>query len=74
MPQPWPPGSIDEVSQSEYESALDQLPAAYAQVLRLTAAEASDDEICDSLGIEPESLETLVDLARRKLRRELTHE
>jgi DNA-directed RNA polymerase specialized sigma24 family protein len=66
-------GSIDRVSQSAYESALDQLPPAYAQVLRLTDAEASDDEICDRLGIEPEGLETLVDLARRKLRRELTH-
>lgn len=59
---------------SAYESALRQLPAAYALVLQMTDADASDDEICHRLGIEPEGLETLVDLARRKLRRELTQE
>ena len=63
----------DQVTTS-YETALSELPAAHALVLRLTAAEASDEEICRRLGIEPESLDTLVELARRKLHRELTQE
>lgn len=61
------------VTPSAYETALGQLPAAYALVLRLTDAAATDDEICRRLGIEPEGLDTLIELARRKLRRELTH-
>jgi DNA-directed RNA polymerase specialized sigma24 family protein len=60
------------VTTSAYESALRQLPSAYAQVLRLTDADATDEEICSRLGIEPEGLDTLVELARRKLQRELT--
>ena len=65
-------GSIYRVTPSAYEMALSQLPVAYALVLRLTDAAAPEDEICRRLGIEPEGLDTLVDLARRKLRRELT--
>jgi DNA-directed RNA polymerase specialized sigma24 family protein len=65
-------GSIDPVTTSAYESALRQLPNAYALVLRLTDADATDEEICSTLGIEPEGLDTLVELARRKLHRELT--
>jgi DNA-directed RNA polymerase specialized sigma24 family protein len=55
-----------------YEDALARLPEAHAQLLRLTAAGRPTDEICRELGIEPEGLQALLDLARRKLRRELT--
>lgn len=65
-------GIIDNVTQSAYQSALNQLPDTYAMVLQMSDADASDDDICRRLGIEPEGLETLVELARRKLRRELT--
>jgi hypothetical protein len=40
--------------------------------LRLVDAGAPDAEICRRLGIEPECLEPLLDLAHRKLRTELT--
>lgn len=54
-----------------YESALARLPEAYAQVLRLFDAGADDAEICRQLGIEDEALEPLLEIARRKLNREL---
>jgi DNA-directed RNA polymerase specialized sigma24 family protein len=50
-----------------YQAALAQLPEAHALALRLTDSGASDEEICGGLGIEPESLEPLLELARRKL-------
>lgn len=55
-----------------YEAALTRLPDAYAVALRGAAAGQSSDEICGQLGIEPECWEPLLDLARRKLRTELT--
>lgn len=55
-----------------YAAALDRLPAAYATALRCAASGLPDLEICARLDIELESLEPLLDLARRKLRRELT--
>jgi|GEM_PF-1936833 len=57
---------------SGYEAALEQLPTAYAEVLRLTDAGTPEAEICRRLGIEPEGLEPLLDLAARKLRNKLT--
>ncbi|GAS88910.1 hypothetical protein [Mycolicibacterium brisbanense] len=57
-----------------YQTALSRLPEAHARLLRLVAAGRPDDEICRELGIEPEGLNPLLDLARRKLRRELTRE
>lgn len=55
-----------------YEAALARLPDTYAMALRFTAAGTPDDEMCRRLGVEPESLGPLLDLARRKLHRELT--
>lgn len=60
------------MTESRYEMALNQLPEAYAVVLRLTDAGTSEDAICRQLNIEPEGLEPLLDLARRKLQRTLT--
>jgi hypothetical protein len=48
------------------------MPDAHALVLRLAEAGAPDEEMCRQLGIEPEGLEPLLDLARRKLRTELS--
>lgn len=65
-------GVTSSACESAYESALRRLPAAYADALRLTEAATPEDEICRRLGIEPEGLDTFVELARRKLQRELT--
>jgi hypothetical protein len=51
---------------------LEQLPTAYAEVLRFTDAGTPEAEICRRLGIEPEGLEPVLDLAARKLRNKLT--
>jgi DNA-directed RNA polymerase specialized sigma24 family protein len=59
------------VDPAAYEAALSRLPDAHALALRLTDAGVPDEEMCRQLGIEPESLEPLLDLARRKLRTEL---
>jgi DNA-directed RNA polymerase specialized sigma24 family protein len=59
------------VDPDAYEAALSRLPDAHALALRLVDAGASDAEMCSKLGIETESLEPLLDLARRKLRTEL---
>jgi DNA-directed RNA polymerase specialized sigma24 family protein len=53
---------------SAYDAALALLPKAYAIALRLTDAAAPAEEICKQLGIEPESLDALLEVARRKLR------
>jgi len=55
-----------------YEAALARLPEAYALVLRLTAAGVADDDVCRRLGIDLESLEPLREVAKRKLRKELS--
>jgi DNA-directed RNA polymerase specialized sigma24 family protein len=55
-----------------YEAALARLPEAYARALQSTSSGVPTDEICDQLGIEPEGLEPLLDLAHRKLNSELT--
>jgi DNA-directed RNA polymerase specialized sigma24 family protein len=51
----------------EYEAALRSLPEAYSLALRLQDAGVTDDVICEYLHIEPESLSTLLEMARRKL-------
>jgi hypothetical protein len=56
---------------TDYENALGRLPDAHALALRLEGAGAPDDEICVRLGIEPEGLEPLLDVARRKLANQL---
>ena len=60
------------VDRAAYEAALSRMPDAHALVLRLAEAGAPDEEVCRQLGIEPEGLEPLLDLARRKLRTELS--
>lgn len=55
-----------------YEQALERLPETYAYLLRMINASTSPEAICRQLGIELEALEPLLDLAYRKLRRELT--
>ena len=52
---------------SAYEMALRSLPEAHSLVLRLKDADETDESICTHLQIEPESLPTLLDVARRKL-------
>jgi hypothetical protein len=51
----------------EYEAALRSLPEAYSLALRLQDAGVTDEVICEYLRIEPESLSTLLEMARRKL-------
>jgi DNA-directed RNA polymerase specialized sigma24 family protein len=55
-----------------YEAALARLPETYAQALRYLDSGATEGDICSKLGIELEALEPLLDIARRKLRSELT--
>ena len=55
----------------EYEAALRSLPEAHSLALRLHDADVADEVICGYLHIEPEGLTTLLDLARRKLRKAL---
>lgn len=62
----------DRPSDADYRAALDRLPETYATLLRLVDAGAVPDAISLQLGIEPEALEPLLDLAYRKLGRELT--
>jgi len=57
---------------SGYDAALARLPDAYATALRLADAGLTADEVAATLGVEPESLPPLLELAHRKLRRELT--
>lgn len=54
-----------------YEAALRRLPEAHSLVLRLIGAGVADDVMCDYLRIEPEGLETLVEVAIQKLAAEL---
>ncbi|WP_319451107.1 MULTISPECIES: hypothetical protein [unclassified Mycobacterium] len=60
------------VDRAAYQAALSRLPDAHALALRLADAGVPDEEMCRQLGIEPEGLEPLLDLARRKLRTELS--
>lgn len=55
----------------DYEAALRSLPEAHSLALRLHDAGVADDVISGYLHIEPEGLATLLDLARRKLRKAL---
>jgi hypothetical protein len=53
--------------ENAYEAALRSLPEAHSLVLRLKDSDQTDEAICTRLNIEPESLPTLLDVARRKL-------
>jgi hypothetical protein len=56
----------------DYEAALQRLPEAHALALRLTAAGVCEEEICARLGIEAEGLAPLLEIAQRKLHKELS--
>lgn len=54
-----------------YETALRRLPDAHSLALRLRAAGVADEVICQYLQIEPEGLDSVLELARKKLQAEL---
>jgi hypothetical protein len=55
----------------EYEAALRRLPEAHSLALRLRDGGVAGEVICEYLRIEPEGLDTLLELASRKLQSEL---
>ena len=54
-----------------YEAALRQLPDAHSLALRLRDAGVADEVICQYLQIEPEGLDSVLEIAHRKLDAEL---
>ena len=58
-------------TREEYEAALRRLPDAHSLALRLRACGVADDVICQYLGIEPEGLDSHLEVATRKLQKEL---
>jgi len=54
-----------------YEAALRRLPEAHSLALRLTNAGVADEVVCGYLHIEPEGLDTLLQIAEEKLDAEL---
>jgi hypothetical protein len=54
-----------------FEAALRRLPAAHSLALRLKGAGVADEVVCDYLHIEPEGLDTLLQVAEQKLNVEL---
>jgi len=71
----WPAAADTGVMHDEridaYEAALRRLPEAHSLALRLKTAGVADRVVCDYLRIEPEGLDTLVELAKQKLAAEL---
>ena len=61
-------------NRSDYEAALGRLPEAHALALRLRANGECESVICERLQIEPEGLAMLLEVADRKLQRELRNE
>jgi hypothetical protein len=62
---------VDEEQIDAYEGALRRMPQAYSLALRLKGAGVVDAVVCDYLHIEPEGLDTLLQLANEKLAAEL---
>ncbi|WP_067966598.1 hypothetical protein [Mycolicibacter icosiumassiliensis] len=54
-----------------YETALRRLPDAHSLALRLRDAGVADEVICGYLQIEPEGLDSILELAHQKLEAEL---
>jgi hypothetical protein len=54
-----------------FEAALRQLPEAYSLALRLKSAGVADEVVCGYLRIEPEGLDTLLQVALEKFDAEL---
>ena len=55
----------------DYEAALRRLPEAHSLALRLRDSGTAPEVICEYLRIEPEGLNTLLELASQKLQAEL---
>jgi hypothetical protein len=54
-----------------YEAALRRLPEAHSLALRLRSAGVADEVVCGYLHIEPEGLDSLLQIAEDKLDAEL---
>ncbi len=63
---------MTSTTQAAYEAALARLPGTYAHALRCVESGMPQDQLCRVLDIEPEGLQPLLELARRKLHKELT--
>jgi hypothetical protein len=59
----------DEIDANE--AALRRLPEAHSLALRLKDAGVADDVVCGYLHIEPEGLDTLLEVAMKKFTAEL---
>jgi hypothetical protein len=64
-------GMSEPDEHERYEAALRRLPEAHSLALRLRKSGAADEVICEYLQIEPEGLDTLLELANEKLQTEL---
>ena len=58
-------------TEPRYETALRRLPDAHSLALRLRDAGVADEVICGYLQIEPEGLDSIIELAQQKLDAEL---
>jgi hypothetical protein len=54
-----------------FEAAMRRLPHAHSLALRLKGAGVADEVVCDYLHIEPEGLDTFMQVAEQKLDVEL---
>lgn len=60
-------GIVEWVAQQKRDEALDRLPLPYSMALRLRDAGVDDAVIAECVGVEPEGLQTLMEIARAKL-------
>jgi len=61
--------ALDDID--AHEAALRRLPEAHSLALRLKSAGVADEVVCGYLHIEPEGLDTLLQVAEEKLDAEL---
>ena len=55
------------VAPHERDQALDRLPLPYSMALRLRDAGVDDAVIAECIGVEPEGLQALMEIAQAKL-------
>lgn len=71
LPASTPPvgGIVEGVAPARQtrDDALDRLPLPYSTALRLHDAGVKDAVIAECVGVEPEGLQTLMEIARAKL-------
>lgn len=60
-------GIVRGVAPHERDAALDRLPLPYSMALRLRDAGVDDAVIAECVGVEPEGLQALMEIARAKL-------